>query len=85
VRWDYYEDGTHVLLFGTSSDGAGFLIDLCGIREMMFTGGVGVFQGVSRLGRLNNATEDRLTFRVSKIDGGSVKLEMKVHPINLPS
>src|SRR5271167_1010806 len=44
VRWNYDEGGIHALLFGTSPDGAGFLIDLDAVREVMFTGGVGVFQ-----------------------------------------
>jgi hypothetical protein len=83
VRWNYYEGGTHAILFGTSPDGAGFLIDLGGVREVMFTGGVGVFQGVPILGKTNTATGDRLTFRVSKIDGGPVKIEMKVYPLDL--
>jgi hypothetical protein len=44
MRWNIYEGGTHAILFGTNVDGSGFLIDFGGMREVVFTGGTGVFQ-----------------------------------------
>jgi hypothetical protein len=35
MRWDIYERGMHAILFGTSADGSGFLINFGGMREMI--------------------------------------------------
>ena len=78
MRWNIYEGGTHAILFGTSVDGSGFLIDFGGMREVVFTGGTGVFQFVPVIGKVNVESDDKLEFRVTKGAGISVKIESKV-------
>ena len=78
MRWDIYEKETHVILFGTSADGSGFLIDFGGVREVIFMGATGVFQFVPVLGKVNIDSDDKLEFRVTKGTGIPVKIETKV-------
>lgn len=59
-------------------DGSGFLIDFGGVREVIFTGAIGVFQFVPVLGKVNIDSDDKLEFRVIKGAGIPVKIETKV-------
>lgn len=66
------------MLFGTSTNGSGFLIHFGGVREVIFTGTTAVFQFVPALGKLNIDSHDRLEFRATKGAGIPSKIEIKV-------